>query len=148
MLYSYAKTPYLTLQAFTCLKSTIETLGKGLAYVQRYQRRYQKDVIEFVLVPSLLTLNYFKSSLSFPIVNFEQVNIWRESYLTFIHFFWCVYWKEAGLKKKQCREFCYFSYFPHSGRCNLCKPSILKWFIQWILESLYKCNPQILGTQK
>ena len=37
--------------------------------------RYQKDVIEVVLVSSLLYLNYFKSFSSFPIVDFEQVNI-------------------------------------------------------------------------
>ena len=83
LLYSYVKTPYLTQQAFTCSKSTIETLEKGLTYVQSYQWRYQKDVIEVVLVSSLLTLNYFKSSSSFPIVDFEQVNICWENYLTF-----------------------------------------------------------------
>ena len=32
---------------------------------------------------SLLTFNYFKSFLSFPIVDFEQVNICWENYLTF-----------------------------------------------------------------
>ena len=30
LLYSYLKTPYLTQQAFTCSKSLIETLEKGL----------------------------------------------------------------------------------------------------------------------
>ena len=34
LLYSYVKTPYLTQQVFTCAKSTIETLEKGLTYVQ------------------------------------------------------------------------------------------------------------------
>ena len=33
LLYSYVKTPYLTQQTFTCSKSTIETLEKGLIYV-------------------------------------------------------------------------------------------------------------------
>ena len=33
LLYSYVKTPYLTQQKFTCSKSTIETLEKGLTYV-------------------------------------------------------------------------------------------------------------------
>ena len=86
LLYVYLKTPYLTQQAFTCSKSTIETLEKSLTYVQSYQWRYQKDVIEVVLVSSLLTLNYFKSFSSFPIVDFEQINIWWENYLTFYSF--------------------------------------------------------------
>ena len=34
LLYSYIKTHYLTQGAFTCSKSTIETLEKGLTYVQ------------------------------------------------------------------------------------------------------------------
>ena len=83
LLYGYVKIPYLTQRAFTCSKSTIETLGKGLTYVQSYQWRYQKDVIEVVLVSSLLSLNYFESSPSFPIVDFEQVNICWKNYLAF-----------------------------------------------------------------
>ena len=82
LLYSYVKTPYLTQQAFTCSKSTIETLEKGLTYVQSYQWRYQKDVIEVVLVSLLLALNNFKSSTSFPMVDFEQIDICWENYLT------------------------------------------------------------------
>ena len=66
----YVKTPCLTLQAFTCSKSTIETLEKGMTYVQSYQLKHQKDVIEVVLMSSLLTLNYFKYSPSFLIVAF------------------------------------------------------------------------------
>ena len=85
-LYGHVKIPYLTQQAFTYSKSTIETLEKGLTYVQSYQWRYQKDIIEVVLVSSLLTWNYFKSSPSFPIVDFEQVNICWENYLTFHSF--------------------------------------------------------------
>ena len=130
LLYSYVKTPYLTQQAFTCSKSTIETLEKGLKYVQSCQCRYKKDAIDVVLVSSLLTLNYFKPSPSFPIVYFELVNICGDNYLTFYSFDICFnVWKagfnkrKAGLNKKQCREFRYFSYFTHSVRCNLCKPS-------------------------
>ena len=70
-------------QAFTYSKSTLETLEKGLIHVQSYWWRYQKDVIEVVLVASLLTLNYLKSFPSFPIVDFEQVNICWENYVTF-----------------------------------------------------------------
>ena len=33
LLYNYVKTPYLTKQTFTCSKSIIETLEKGLTYV-------------------------------------------------------------------------------------------------------------------
>ena len=83
LLYSYVNTPYLTQKAFICSKSTIETLEKGLAYVQSYQWRYQKDVIEVILVSSLSTLSFLKSSHSFPIVDFEQVNICWENYLKF-----------------------------------------------------------------
>ena len=86
LLYGYVKTPCLTQQAFTSSKSTIETLEKDLTYVQCYQWRYQKDVIKVVLVFSLLTLNYFKSSPSFPIVASGQVNICWEIYLTFCSF--------------------------------------------------------------
>ena len=86
LLYGYVKTPWLTQQAFTCSRSTIETIEKVLTYVQCYQWRYQKDVIKVVLVFSLLTLNYFKSSPSFPIVASGQVNICWEIYLTFCSF--------------------------------------------------------------
>ena len=43
---------------FTCSKSTLETLEKGVRYVQCYQKKHQKDVID-VLVFLLLTLNIF-----------------------------------------------------------------------------------------
>ena len=88
LLHSYVKTPYLTQQAFTCSKSSIQRLEKGLTYVQSYQWRYQKDVIEVVLVSSLLTLNYFTFP-SFSIADFEQVNICWENYLTFYLFDIC-----------------------------------------------------------
>ena len=87
LLYSYVKTLSLTQQVFTCSKSTVKTLEKGLTHVQSYQWRYQKDVIEVVLVSSLLNLNYFKSSPSFPTVDFEQVNICWENCLTFYSFY-------------------------------------------------------------
>ena len=83
LLYSYVKTPYLTQQVFIGSKSTKERLGKGLTYVQSYQWKYLKDVIEIVLVSSLLTLNYFRFPPSFPIVHFKQLNICWENYLTF-----------------------------------------------------------------
>ena len=86
LLYGYVKTPFLTQQAFTSSKSTIETLEKGLTYVQCYQWRYQKDVIKVVLVFSLLTLNYFKSSPSFTVVASGRVNIFWEIHLTFYSF--------------------------------------------------------------
>ena len=45
--------------------------------------------IEFVLVTLSLTLNYFRPSPNFPIVDFEQVNICWENYLTFYSFDIC-----------------------------------------------------------
>ena len=46
-----------TLQlTFTCSNSTIETLEKGVKYVQSLQLNNQNDVIEVVLVFLLLTL--------------------------------------------------------------------------------------------
>ena len=46
-----------TLQlTFTCSNSTIETLEKGVKYVQSLQLKHQNDVIEVVLVFLLLTL--------------------------------------------------------------------------------------------
>ena len=43
---------------FTCSKSKIETLEKGVKYVQSLQQKYQ-NVIDAVLVFLLLTLNLF-----------------------------------------------------------------------------------------
>ena len=37
LLYRCLKTLFLTREAFTCSKSTVETLEKGLTYVQSYQ---------------------------------------------------------------------------------------------------------------
>ena len=123
---SYVKTPYLTQQAFTCLKLTLE---KSLTYVQRYQWRYQKDVIEVVLVSSLLTLSYFKSSPKFPIVDFEQINMCWENYLTFYSFDISFNVSSGGSRTLQeaMQGISFFFYFPHSVvRCNLCKSSITK----------------------
>ena len=124
LLYRCLKTLFLTREAFTCSMSTVETLEKGLTYVQSYQWRYQKDVIEVVLVSSLLTLNYFKSFPSFPIVDFEQVNICWENCLIFYMCDICFNVSTGGRQDLTSREFHYFSYFTRSVRCSLCKPSI------------------------
>ena len=49
----------------------------------------RKTFIEVVLVSSLLILNYFTPFPSFPIVDFEQVNICWENYLIFYSFDFC-----------------------------------------------------------
>ena len=126
LLYSYVNTPYLIQQAFTCSKSTIETLEKGLTYVRSYQWRYKKGNIEVVLVSSLLTLNYFKSSPSFPIVDFELVNICWENYLTFYSFDICFNVPTGGRQdwtRSNGGNSIILSYFTHLVKCNLCKPS-------------------------
>ena len=99
---------------------------------------------------SLLTLNYFTPFPSFIVVEFKQVNVCWKNYLRFYSF--DIYFnvstgEKAGLNKKLCREFRYFSYLTHSVRCNLASLRLLKQFIQGTLESLYKCDHQILGTQ-
>ena len=43
---------------FTCSKSAIETLEKGVKYVQSKQLKHQNEVIDFVNI-LLLTLNIF-----------------------------------------------------------------------------------------
>ena len=61
----------VTQLTFTCSKSAIETLEKD-----------QHDVIDFVLVFLLLTLNIFHTFFSsVSIVDFEQVNISWETLL-------------------------------------------------------------------
>ena len=50
--------PQLT---FTCSKSTIVALEKGVKYVQSLQYKHQNDVIDFALVFLLPTLNTFHS---------------------------------------------------------------------------------------
>ena len=49
----------LTKLTFTCSKSTIETLEKGVKYVQKNTKKYQNDAIDVVLMSLLLTLNIF-----------------------------------------------------------------------------------------
>ena len=46
---------------FASLKSPIETLKKGVKYVQSWQENYQNDAIDVVLVFLLLTLNIFQT---------------------------------------------------------------------------------------
>ena len=44
-------------------KSTIEALDKGLAYVQKHEKRHQNDVLDVfivILVSLLLTINIFQ----------------------------------------------------------------------------------------
>ena len=60
--YTYA----LTQQTVTCPKSTIETLEKGMKYVQSQQQRQQIDVNDIIavsLMSFLLTLNIFYTFL-------------------------------------------------------------------------------------
>ena len=55
---------------------SIETLEKGMKYVQSEQYRHQNDVSDIVLVSLLLTLNIFHTFFSvFFCVDFEQVNV-------------------------------------------------------------------------
>ena len=42
---------------FTFCKSTIETLEKGVTYVQSQQQKHQKDAIDVFMVFLLLTVN-------------------------------------------------------------------------------------------
>ena len=73
-------------------------------------------------------ISYFKTFPKFSIVDFEQVNICWESDILFVwYLFQCVYLMKAGLNNaglSNAGNSCYFSYFPYSVRCNLCKPSI------------------------
>ena len=56
-------------QIFTCPMSTMETLEKGVKYVQRHQN----EVVDVALVLLLLTLNIFHTFCSVFIGNFEHV---------------------------------------------------------------------------
>ena len=58
---------------FTSSKSTIETLEKGVKYVQTF------DVTDIGLVFLLLTLNKFHTTVS--IINFEQVVVSLEEFV-------------------------------------------------------------------
>ena len=64
----------LTQVIFTCSNSTIETLEKGVKYVQS-QKKHQNDAIDVVLVFLILPLNIFHTIFYFSIVEFEQVNV-------------------------------------------------------------------------
>ena len=127
LLYSYVKTPYPP-----------QTPNLGNNYLLNVKNRNtrkrpdiysqltinihsQEDVMEVDLVFSLLTLNFFTPFPSFLVIDFEQVNICWENYLTFYLFD-----RQAGLNKKQCREFRYLSCFTHSVRCNLANLQLLK----------------------
>ena len=68
---------------FTCSNLTIETLGKGVKYVQSKQKKHQNDVNDVVMVFLLLTLNIFDTFLSDSIIDLEQVNLsWEEPFVT------------------------------------------------------------------
>ena len=61
--------------AFTCSKSQIKALEKGVKYVQSYQYKHLNDINGLVLVFLLLLWTYFTSFSSVSIANFEQVNV-------------------------------------------------------------------------
>ena len=67
---------YKSQLAFTCSKSQIKALEKGVKYVQSYQYKHLNDMIDLVLV-FLLLWTYFTSFSSVSIANFEQVNVMR-----------------------------------------------------------------------
>ena len=67
---------YKSQLAFTCSKSQIKALEKGVKYVQSYQYKHLNDIIDLVLV-FLLLWTYFTSFFSVSIANFEQVNMMR-----------------------------------------------------------------------
>ena len=67
---------YKSQLAFTCSKSQIKALEKGVKYVQSYQYKHLNDIIDLVLV-FLLLWTYFTSFSSVSIANFEQVNMMR-----------------------------------------------------------------------
>ena len=75
----------LSQQSFTCSKSTLETLEKGVKYVQVNKKKKQERFHDVVLVFLLLTLLFwylycwlltlFTPFSSVSIINFEQVKI-------------------------------------------------------------------------
>ena len=108
--------------------------------------------VEVVLVSSLLILNYFTPSPSFSIFDFEQVNICWESYLIFYSFDICSNVSMRGrqdLARSNTGNSIVFLISNLEWDVTLAANlRLLKWFIQGIPESLYKCDHQILGTQK
>ena len=80
-----------------------------------------------VLVSSLLTLNYFTPFPSFPIVYFEQVNIYWKNYLPSCSSDICLNVSTVGmqnLRRSNAGNSVFFFYFTHSVSCNLGKSSI------------------------
>ena len=70
---------------------------------------------------SLLTLNYFTTFPSFPIVDFEQVNICWENYLTF---YMCLMEEGRTLEEAMQGIPLFLLFHKPSEMCNLSKPSI------------------------
>ena len=61
---------------FTCSNSAIETLEKGVRYVQSKQQKHQNGATVVVLVFLFLTFNIFHVFFfSASIADFEQVNV-------------------------------------------------------------------------
>ena len=100
-------------------------------------------------MPSLLTLNYFKSFPSFPIVDLEQVNICWENYLTFYLFDICFNVTTGGRQDLTISNATSSVIFhTHSVRCNIRKPSITQKICSRNTGMFVQMQPSILGTQK
>ena len=100
---------------------------------------------------SLLALNYFFPFRSFLIVDFEQVNICWEIYLTFNSFnmsFNMSTKRRLELTRSNAGNSVIFLISYTESDITLANLGLLKEFIQGTLERLYKCNYQILGIQK
>ena len=99
---------------------------------------------------SLLALNYFFPFSSFLIVDFEQVNICWEIYLTFNSFnmsFNMSTKRRLELTRSNAGNSVIFLISYTESDITLANLGLLKEFIQGTLERLYKCNYQILGIQ-
>ena len=96
-------------------------------------------------------LNYFKSFPSFPIVHFEQLNICWENYLTFNSFDICFNvstgWRQ-DLTRSNAANSVFFVISHTQWDLTFASLRLLKKFIQWTLESLYKCDHQFFGNTK
>ena len=99
-------------------------------------------------------ISYFKTFPKFSIVDFEQVNICWENFLTFYSSdtsFNVSTWGRQDLTMQGLAMQgipVIFLIFHTQWDVTFASLRLLKWFIQWKLESLYKCDHQILGTQK
>ena len=135
---------------FYCLESR-RRLPPLFLNLFKVNNRYQKDVMEVVLAVSLLTLNYFTPFPSFPIGDFEQVNSCWENYLTFYSFDICFNVSIVGrqdLARSNAGN-SFISLISHNQwDVTLASLQLLKSFTQGTLESLYKCNHQILKGTK